>query len=156
LNYTSNRNIHPQCNRLCLQRAYRYKTVSYLLCVSFLKNNGAKRDSHHIGIRRTVAEVPIRTEDVIRTSDAEGWRCTEQILPHVYFLLRIHGGRTTYNNFHPKVRLGVISFLLPITTTSFPFIPTILIIVRLDFGLFFLITYHYSFFSIHFYNTHHR
>ena len=90
-NYTRNHNIHPQCNRLCLQRAYRYKTVSYLLCVLFLKNNGAKRDSHHIGIRRTVAEVPIRTEDVIRTSDAEGWRCTEQILPHVSFLWRIHG-----------------------------------------------------------------
>jgi len=59
LNYTSNRNIHPQCNRLCLQRAYHYKTVSYLLCVLFLQNNGAKRDSHHIGIRRTVAEVSL-------------------------------------------------------------------------------------------------
>jgi len=45
---------------------------SVVFDVLFLKNNGAKRDSHHIGIRRTVAEVPIRTEDVTRTSDAEG------------------------------------------------------------------------------------
>ena len=60
-NYTANRNIRPQCNRLCLERVYRSCTVPCFLGSLFLENNGGKGDAHHIEIRRAIAEVPIRT-----------------------------------------------------------------------------------------------
>jgi len=41
--------------------------------VAFLfENNSGTTAAHHIGIRRAIAEVSIRTEVLIRTSDAEG------------------------------------------------------------------------------------
>ena len=60
-NYTPYRNIDPQCIRLCVERVYRSCTVSCFLCVLFVQNNGGKDHAHHIGIRRGIAEVPIRT-----------------------------------------------------------------------------------------------
>ena len=60
-NYTPNRNIDPKCNRLCVERVYRSCTVPCFLCLLFLQNNGGNGHAHHIGIRRGIAEVPIRT-----------------------------------------------------------------------------------------------
>jgi hypothetical protein len=50
------------------------------------KKNCAKRHSRHISVWRVIADVPKRTEVVIRTSDAHGRRCFEQIFPDVSFL----------------------------------------------------------------------
>jgi hypothetical protein len=84
--YTPNHNIHPQCKyHYTSNPIYTHNAIGFVLnlcCVRverhvssivyFDRNNGGTADEYHIGIRRAIAEVSIRTEFLIWTSEVEG------------------------------------------------------------------------------------
>jgi len=87
--------LFPSCNSPRFQaNTHNATRFVFKLCAVrfppfFHKNNGGTAASGHFGIRRAIAEVSIRTEVLFRTSDAEGWRWSESVLPDVPFLRTI-------------------------------------------------------------------
>ena len=125
-NYTPNRNIHPQCNRLCL--------------------NGGKRHSGNQVRQRTIIII-LRLDFVFFVcflityhQSLLSMHSSCSFIPALLTILRLHFGLFFLITYHQSL-LSIHS--------SCSFTPAILTILRLDFGLFFLITYHQSLLSIH-------
>jgi hypothetical protein len=102
--YTTNRNIQPQCISHITHpiAIYTHNSIGFVLnqCATRVHSRVGSVDSFSkimwniccTSHRNTKSdsEVSLRTEVLIRTSDAAGWRCTEQLFSDVYFLWRIH------------------------------------------------------------------